>query len=185
MTTKGKIRAAMLIFLCVTVVFSVTFTVSTAAMKLLHPKKYGEFVEKYSIGYQVDPNLIYAIIKTESSFRPDAVSSANAVGLTQITPETFEWLQLKMGETQKNLSLTDPETSVKYGAFFISLLLAEFEEKDTAIAAYHAGRGRINEWLADPEISPDGKTLEKIPIPETAHYVKKVNKAYNAYNNLY
>lgn len=185
MTTKGKIRAAMLIFICAAVVFSVTFTVSSVAMKLFYPIKYEEFVEKYSAEYEVDQNLIYAIIKTESSFNPDAVSSANAEGLTQITPETFEWLKMKLGEEDENLSLFDPETSIKYGAFFISLLLDEFGETDTALAAYHAGRGRINDWLENPEISPDGKTLSDIPIPETAHYVKKVNKAFNVYNKMY
>ncbi len=185
MTTKGKIRAAMLIFICATVVFSTVFTVSSLAMKLFYPIKYEEFVEKYSAEYEVDPNLIYAVIKTESSFNPDAVSSANAEGLTQITPETFEWLKTKIGDDGEASSLFDPETSIKYGAFFISYLLNEFGETDTALAAYHAGRGRINEWLANPEISPDGKTLSDIPIPETAHYVRKVNKAFNVYNKMY
>lgn len=185
MTTKGKIRAAMLIFICVTVVFSAAFTVSSFAMKLFYPVKYEEFVEKYAFEYEIDPNLVYAIIRTESSFKPDAVSSANAVGLTQITPETFEWLKMKLGEEDKNLSLFDPETSIKYGSFFISLLLDEFGETETALAAYHAGRGRINEWLKDPDISPDGRTLSDIPVSETAHYVKKVNKAFNAYNKMY
>lgn len=184
MTPKGKIRAAMLIFLCVTVVFSVSFTVFNAAIKLSYPIKYEEYVEKYSREFGVEENLIYAIIKTESSFNPDAVSSANAGGLTQITPETFEWLKIKLGEENKDLSLFDPETSIKYGAFFISYLLNEFGDTDTAVAAYHAGRGRVNGWLEDKELSPDGKTLLKIPVSETAHYVKKINKALNVYNNL-
>ena len=105
--------------------------------------------------------------------------------MTQITPETFEWLRMKLGETQGELSLLDPETSIKYGAFFLSYLLDEFGETPVALAAYHAGRGRVNSWLKDPEISPDGKTLTKIPISETAHYVKKVTKALNIYSNLY
>ena len=185
MTTKGKIRAAMLIFICITVVFSAVFTVSSLAMKFFYPIKYEEFVEKYSAEFEVDPNLIYAIIKTESSFNPNAVSSAGAEGLTQITPETFEWLRTKLGEEDESLSLFDPETSIKYGAFFISYLLNEFGETDTALAAYHAGRGRIKEWLGNPEISPDGRTLSDIPIPETSHYVKKVNKAYAVYSKMF
>ena len=92
---------------------------------------------------------------------------------------------MKLGEKDENISLFDPETSIKYGTYFISLLLDEFGETNTALAAYHAGRGRINEWLENPEISPDGKTLSDIPVPETAHYVKKVNKAYNVYNKIY
>lgn len=184
MTSKGKIRAAMLIFLCVTAVFSVSFTVFNTAIKFSYPVKYEEYVEKYSREFGVEQNLIYAIIKTESSFNPDAVSSADAEGLTQITPETFEWLKTKLGEENEDLSLFNPETSIKYGAFFISYLLDEFGDTDTAVAAYHAGRGRVNGWLEDKELSPDGKTLAEIPVPETAHYVKKINKALNVYNNL-
>lgn len=147
--------------------------------------KYTEFVEKYSAEYGIEPELVYAVIKTESSFNPDAVSDADAVGLTQITPETFEWIKTKLGEENNNSNLHNPETSIKYGAFFLGYLIDEFGNTDTALAAYHAGRGRVNGWLDDKEISPDGKTLSDIPIPETAHYIKKVNKALNIYNNLY
>jgi soluble lytic murein transglycosylase len=184
MTPKGKIKTALLILVTVSVLFAAIFSVSKIALNLIYPIKYEEYVEKYSKEFGIEQNLVYAIIKTESSFNPDAVSSANAEGLTQITPETFEWIKTKLGEENKDLSLFDPETSIKYGAFFISYLLNEFGDTDTAIAAYHAGRGRVNGWLEDKELSPDGKTLSEIPIPETAHYVKKINKALNVYNNL-
>lgn len=185
MTPKGKIKAGILIFLAAAILFGAFFATGKSVMKIIYPMKYTEYVEKYSEEYGISRELLFAVIKTESSFNPDAVSNADAVGLTQITPETFEWLQTKLGEEGADLSLLDPETSIKYGAFFLSYLLDEFENTDTALAAYHAGRGRINGWLSDKSISPDGKTLENIPIPETAHYVKKVNKALNAYNNLY
>ncbi len=185
MTLKGNAKLLIIVLLSVLILFASFFAVSKGIMKIIYPQKYTEYVEKYSSAFGVDKNLLYAVIKTESSFKPDAVSDADAVGLTQITPETFEWLKTKLGEEDKNLSLTDPETSVKYGAFFLSYLLDEFGNTDTAVAAYHAGRGRINEWLKDDMISPDGKTLAVIPISETAHYVKKINKALNIYNNLY
>lgn len=165
--------------------FIACWVTAESALKVFYPMKYNEFVEKYSAEYGIEPELVYAVIKTESSFNPDAVSDADAVGLTQITPETFEWIKLKLGEENKNLSLCNPETSIKYGAFLLGYLTREFGNTDTALAAYHAGRGRVNGWLEDKEISPDGKTLSKIPIPETAHYVKKVNKALNIYYNLY
>lgn len=185
MTAKGKIKSVILILLSASLLFAVFFIAGKSVMKIIYPLKYTEYVEKYSADFGIDKNLLYAVIKTESSFKPDAVSSADAVGLTQITPETFDWLKSKQGEEDKNLTLTDPETSVKYGAFFLGYLLDEFKNTDTALAAYHAGRGRVNEWLEDENISPDGKTLAEIPINETAHYIKKVNKALNAYNKLY
>lgn len=185
MTPKGKIKTTILITIAAAVLFGAFFVTGKSVMKIIYPMKYTEYVEKYSSEYGISSELLFAVIKTESSFNPDAVSDADAAGLTQITPETFEWLQTKLGEEGQTLSLFDPETSIKYGAFFLSYLLDEFENTDTALAAYHAGRGRVNGWLEDKSISPNGKTLENIPIPETAHYVKKVNKALNAYNNLY
>lgn len=181
----SKIKIPLLIFLSAAVLFIAFSVTGKTVLKIFYPMKYNEFVEKYSGEYGVEPELVYAVIKTESSFNPDAVSSADAVGLTQITPETFEWIKTKLGEEKRNLSLTDPETSIKYGAFFLGYLVNEFENTDTALAAYHAGRGRVNGWLGDKNISPDGKTLCEIPIPETAHYVSKVNRALNIYRNLY
>lgn len=185
MTAKGKLKTLLIFAAAALMLIAALLGSYKTVMKLSYPQKYEEFVEKYSAEYGIDSALLYAVIRTESSFNPSAVSSANAVGLTQITPETFEWLRMKLGETKGELTLLDPETSVRYGAFFLSYLLDEFGETDTALAAYHAGRGRVNSWLKDPEISPDGKTIPKIPISETAHYVKKVNKALNIYTNLY
>lgn len=185
MTINPKAKISLIIIISAAVLFAAFSATGKTVMKTLYPMKYTEYVEKYSAEYSVDPELVYAVIKTESSFNPDAVSYANAEGLTQIIPETFEWLKMKLGEEDENLSLFDPETSIKYGTYFLSYLLDEYENTDTAIAAYHAGVGNVNGWLEDKSISPDGKTLNGIPIPETAHYVEKVNKALNIYNNLY
>lgn len=185
MIIKSKIKIAITVTFVSAALFIACSVTAKTALKIFYPIKYTEFVEKYSAEYGVEPELVYAVIKTESSFNPDAVSQADAVGLTQITPETFEWIRTKLSEEDENLSLYDPETSIKYGAFFLGYLVDEFGNTDTALAAYHAGRGRVNGWLDDKDLSPDGKTLEEIPIPETAHYVKKVNKALNIYNNLY
>ena len=182
---KSKIKILLLIFVSVAVLFAAFSVTGKTVMKTLYPMKYTEYVEKYSAEYGVDSELVYAVIKTESSFNPDAVSYANAEGLTQIIPETFDWLKMRLGEEDENLSLFDPETSIKYGAYFLSYLIDEYENTDTAIAAYHAGVGNVNKWLEDKSVSADGKTLDEIPIPETAYYVKKVNKALNIYNNLY
>ncbi len=181
----SKIKVPILILVCAAVLFAAFSVTGKTVMKTLYPIKYTDYVEEYSAEYGVDTKLVYAVIKTESSFNPDAVSYADAQGLTQITPETFEWLKTKLGDENENLTLFDPETSIKYGTFLLDYLIEKYENTDTAIAAYHAGIGRVNGWLEDKEISHDGKTLNEIPIPETAHYVKKVNKALNIYNNLY
>lgn len=185
MTLKGRIitaaaitGTAALFILMMTVMFGI-------GMKILYPVKYGEIIEKYSAGYGVDKALLLAVIRTESSFDPEAVSQADAVGLTQITPETREWISMRLGEDDASADLTDPETSVKYGAYLLSYLTERFGDRNTVLAAYHAGMGRVSGWLEDESISPDGRTLSVIPIKETAHYIEKVNKAFNAYSKLY
>ena len=71
----------------------VVVAVNTVALceRTLYPVRYSDIVEKYAQEYRVDKVLIYGIIKTESNFDENAVSSVGAMGLMQITPETLEW----------------------------------------------------------------------------------------------
>ncbi len=184
MRVKGKIKLVVLLVCFVAAVCGISAALCISAVRFAYPVKYDDLVAKYADEYDVPHNLLMAVIRTESSFDPNAVSSAGAVGLTQITPETFSWLQTKTGETLNETELQDEETAIKYGALFLGLLLDEFGDTETAIAAYHAGRGRVNGWLKDKSISSDGKTLSDIPIPETAHYVRKVMRAVNIYEKI-
>lgn len=155
-------------------------------LQAVYPVQYTYEIDKYATEYAVPPVLLTAVIHTESGFDPQAVSSAGALGLTQITPETFQWLQTKSGETLAQDALFEPEVSIRYSALFYSLLLTEFQgDTKTAVAAYHAGRGRVNAWLQDAQYSADGKTLDVIPSRDTNHYVSKVLKAIEIYQNLY
>lgn len=151
----------------------------------LHPNDYDEYVYKYSAEYDLPPNLVFGVIKTESNFNPDAGSSAGALGLMQLMPETFEWLQTyKYGEaTLPTESLYDPETNIKYGCLFLRFLLDRYAVEETAVAAYNAGFGAVDGWLENSEYSDDGMHLKYIPYPETAAYVQKVEWAKNYYNN--
>lgn len=164
---------------------SAVFISGKLIFRQFYPQAYPEAVEKYSAQYNVPKELVYAVMNTESHFDENAVSDAGARGLMQITPQTFHWLQSKTGEELDDSSLFDPETNIKYGCFFLGMLINEFGDGREAVAAYNAGRGRVNEWLADTEYSADGKKLDKIPFSETAHYVKKVERARNIYSNLY
>ncbi len=154
--------------------------------KNLYPLGYSEQVFKYADEYNLEKSLVFGIIKTESNFDENAVSSAGALGLMQIMPDTFEWALLR--DKNKTLSKKDiytPEINIKYGCFIFRLFLDEFEVEETAIAAYNAGRGAVNKWLSDERYSKDGKTLYYIPYGETRHYVKKVIANKNKYNEIY
>lgn len=181
-TLKFAAIAAVFVLLIVTCVF---FT-GRAVFRAVYPLDYSREIDKYADEYNVPRVLLYAVIHTESGFDKDAVSSAGAIGLTQITPETFRWLQTKTGESLPDEALYEPETAVRYCAVFYKLLLSEFDNDwTTAVAAYHAGRGRVNVWLQNPDCSADGKTLTAIPSKDTNHYVHKVLKAVEIYYNLY
>lgn len=158
--------------------------VDDAFLRKTYPQKYAESVEKYAAEYDVPESVVYAVIKTESGFTPDAVSLKGAIGLMQITPDTFDWLCSKTGGEANALLLYEPDTNIRYGTYFLSLLHNEYKAWDTVYAAYNAGRGRVNSWLASEEYNNNGR-LKNIPYEETASYVKKVEKAQSVYARLY
>lgn len=149
-----------------------------------YPMDYRAQVSEHVEAGVVPLALLMAVIRTESGFDPEAVSGVGARGLTQMMPETFRWLQGKTGEELPLDALFDPDVSIRYGALLLDYLIKEFGEVEVVLAAYHAGRGRVNEWLRDPDISPDGVTIPRIPVPATRHYVRKVMKAYEKYAEL-
>ena len=149
-----------------------------------YPMTYRALAHSSIEGSLVSLELLMAVIRTESSFDHMAVSEAGARGLTQIMPETFEWLQTRTGENLHFDALFEPEISIRYGALLLDILLAEFGETETALAAYHAGRTRVNGWLRDPKLSSDGRTIPHIPTPQTRHYVSKVMRAYERYQRI-
>ena len=153
-----------------------------------HPKDYSEQVEKYAKEYNIPEYVIYAVIKVESDFDPNARSSAGACGLMQMMPETFLWLtgssHLDEGLTAD--ALFDPEVSIRYGSYYLLYLYRKFGYNwDTAFAAYNAGEGNVAKWLKDSEYSDGNGNLTNIPFPETKSYVKKVNSAIDTYKKLY
>lgn len=156
--------------------------------KAQYQLEYSDLVNKYSKEYNVSDELIFAVIKTESNFNPDAESGVGAIGLMQIMPYTFEWLQTYYdGEVTMNTDcLYDPETSIKYGTRFLAFLLDRYQNcEETAVAAYNAGFGAVDEWLMDESCSSDGITLDNIPYSETRYYVAKVENAKDNYKDVY
>jgi soluble lytic murein transglycosylase len=156
-------------------------------LKLAYPVKYSDIVIKYSAQLSVSPTLIYAVIKNESGFNPKAKSSIGALGLMQVTPETFEWAQSKTPEIENytDNDLLNPEINIKYGTLVLSILINEFKNTDTALAAYHAGRTNVKNWLLNSDYSQDGQTLTHIPFADTRGYVPKVIAAEKIYSQLY
>lgn len=188
MKTNIKV-VALILFLLIFVIFAVE-----GAAKMLHPLKYKDYVVKYSDKYDIDPYLVYSIIKAESSFKVDATSRGNARGLMQITDNTGKWAAEKMGLNEfKTEQLYDPEINISIGCWYLNRLYKQFEASENVpeelrklvLASYNAGPTRVDTWLKDKSLSSSGHSLDEIPYKETENYVKKVNNYYSIYKKLY
>ena len=150
----------------------------------IYPLNYMDSVEKYAEEFGVDKYLILAVIKTESGFDPNAKSDADAIGLTQITEETFAWIKLKLCP-KENLVFEDlynPDTAIRFGTYYIAKNLERYNgDISTAAAAYHSGWGTVDKLLAEN----GGEYLTEFPYTQMNNYVFKINKAYTAYTQLY
>lgn len=156
--------------------------------KTAYPLPYREYVEQYAAEYEVTPSLVYAVMATESSFEPEAVSSAGAIGLMQLTADTFDWARMRMGTQNNGMTADDlftPEVNIQHGTYVLHLLREDFRSTATLLAAYNAGRTTVLNWLQDERYSQDGETLVDIPIEETRQYVLKVLQTQETYQQLY
>lgn len=153
-----------------------------------YPLRYEQQIIACAQEFELDPWHIAAVVCCESGFRPEAVSGVGARGLMQIMPDTGLWLAGKFDEEDSYTDelLFTPETNLKYGCWYLSWLLNRYGGDLTlTTAAYHAGHGTVDKWLADPGVSADGQTLGHIPYDSTDVYVKRVLAACEKYRELY
>lgn len=157
---------------------------SEAIESAIYPRRYIALVEKAAETWDVPPSVIYAVMKTESNFDPDAISHANAKGLMQITDDTYEWIYFLRRETPLPDTLMIPSYNIDAGTYLLSWLYDRYEDWDTVYAAYNAGYSRVNGWLKDPAITENGR-LVNIPIEETRNYVRVVGAYREKYISIY
>ena len=150
----------------------------------MYSTQYEDLVDAAAREFGLDRAHIYAVIQCESGFRKDAVSSAGAMGLMQIMPETGQCIAGKFGEEELFAQdmLFEPEMNIRYGCWLLSYLSGRYGgDMDTVSAAYHAGIGNVGKWLDDAKYSADGLTIDTTPFPGTNRYMEKVRKAYEVY----
>jgi soluble lytic murein transglycosylase len=144
--------------------------------------------EYRAIGPAIEPAVVYAIARQESTFNPRTVSSARAMGLMQVTPEAGRYVSKKFGASfdEKRL-LSDQSYNVQLGAAELGDLYADYRGSHIlTFAGYNAGRGRVKEWIAkygdprDPKVDPID-WVERIPFSETRNYVQRVLENLQVY----
>jgi soluble lytic murein transglycosylase len=155
---------------------------------LAYPKGYWESIVTYAKKYKQDPYFIAAIIKEESQFRTDALSSAGARGLMQVMPATGE-----RAARQNRLSgfdrekLFDSDTAINIGTWYVSQLMNRFKKDPLLVAAaYNAGPEAVQGWIKKNGYHGErDRFVEQIPYSETRGYVKKVLRNYAEYKRIY
>ena len=174
-----------LALIVLSVMLVLVFFGSRSMLKSLYPVKYTEFVETYSKENNLSDSFVYAVIKCESGFESDVVSSVGARGLMQIMPDTFSWIHGRLKDGAEYDDMFEPEKNIRYGCHLYGYLIEKYSSEELAIAAYHAGPGNVDKWLLNEEYSEDGKSLSHIPFPSTRKYVTKVLETKKIYEKLY
>ena len=150
-----------------------------------YPIKYSGYVEKYAKEMGLDKYLVYAVIKAESNFNEKAVSDKGAIGLMQIIPETGREAAKKIGiENYSDKKLLEPKTNIRIGCYYIAFLMNRYSgDIRTAMSAYNAGYGNVDNWLAREQ--KDVIDADNIPFGETKKYIVKIINGYEKYKEIY
>ena len=185
--SKYKIIIGTVIIILIITILFVLF--KDRLLKILYPKTYSEIISVYAEEYDVEENLIYAVIKAESNFDSNAVSNKSAIGLMQIVEETAIDVanrnQIEIDTENVVEELLDIDNNINIGTKYLSTLLTQYGNIEVALAAYNAGIGTVNNWIEKQIIQADGSDIENIPYKETNNYVRKILRDYKVYNYLY
>jgi len=152
--------------------------------KSMYPLRYEDEITASAATHGVDPYLVAAVIRSESSWDPEASSHQGARGLMQLMPETAQDMVAKGlvdGKRYSYENLEDPAINIEYGCAYLSYLLTYFNgATDRAIAAYNAGMGNVDGWAKQDKLLHNA-----ITFPETQAYLVRVNMAKARYQELY
>jgi soluble lytic murein transglycosylase len=134
----------------------------------------------------LDPFLVAAIVREESSYYPRAVSRAGARGLMQLMPSTAKPMADVRGLAFEDGGVLDnPRANLDIGTAFLAGLVKEFGDARLAIAAYNAGPKRVRDWWKARRTGDMEAFVEQIPYDETRQYVKRVTLSWAEYRRLY
>ena len=150
----------------------------------MYPLRYENEITTSASAHGVDPYLVAAVIRSESSWDPEASSHQGARGLMQLMPETAQDMVAKGlvdGKRYSCENLEDPAINIEYGCAYLSYLMTYFNgATDRAIAAHNAGMGNVDGWAKQDELLHNA-----ITFPETQAYLVRVNMAKARYQELY
>ncbi|RMF15429.1 MAG: hypothetical protein D6761_07880 [Candidatus Dadabacteria bacterium] len=154
--------------------------------RIVYPRPFAQAVTSAARKHQIDPALIYAVMREESHFQPEIISPAGAVGLLQLMPATATRLALSQRMPAPSLEhLFVPDVNISLGAAYLRQLLTRFSGAEPlAIASYNAGPAAVSRWTRRVPATELDRFVEEIPYTETRRYVIKVTRSLIRYRAL-
>ncbi len=151
------------------------------------PLGFSDYVKMNADKNSLNPYLIHAIIREESTYRPEVVSRAGAIGLMQMMPATGSILSREQGfKGFTSQTLYRADVNITMGSLYLKKLIEDHKGSlPLAIASYNAGPNAVATWISRYGTDEMDEFIEKIPYSETRNYVKKVLRSYNVYEKLY
>ena len=154
-------------------------------LTIIYPLSYWDLIKKYSTQNDLDPYLVAALMSQESTFVAEIRSSANAYGLTQLTPATARQYARKLKIKYSQRLLTNPDANVRIGTMYFADTIRNLGSVPLALASYNAGPTPVRRWKSQKPDLPQDEFIDDIPYPETQNYVKKILSTTEDYRRLY
>lgn len=156
-------------------IYAADRTVSKHNYSLRYAMPHQPYVVSHSQNAGIDPAWAYGLMRQESRFVSNARSHVGAGGLMQIMPDTAKLVARQMGESYNPAALSDMNTNIRYGTFYLSMIQRQLSSSPVlATAGYNAGPNRARRWQPDDQGIAADQYAESIPLTETRDYVKHV-----------
>ena len=157
-----------------------------AFWQVSYPQPYSATVRAAAKEFGVDPLLVWSVMRAESRYDAEALSSVGARGLMQVMPPTQTYIAEQLKEDIPPGAAFIPETNIRMGAWYLHYLLQYFKgDQELTIAAYNGGPGSVDTWLKDPLVSSREDLIRWIGFGQTREYLERVSLNYQMYRALY
>ena len=153
----------------------------------VYPRAFPELVTDYAAEWELNPYIVWSLMKIESSYNPDSISTANARGLLQVIPKTGELVSQRLGYWDFGPhNLMNPELSIEFGCYYFSELMTKFRGQELlAFAGYNGGPHNVARWLEGWGEQPLDVFVELIPFDQARRYSKAVFRQLALYRMIY
>ncbi|HTP58510.1 MAG TPA: transglycosylase SLT domain-containing protein, partial [Spirochaetia bacterium] len=156
---------------------------SREELEMEYPRAFSSVIDELAVTSGIRDSVLYALVREESYFNPDIVSSVGAVGLSQLMPATASAVarKLHMGEPD----LHDPSVNLAIGVRHFQDLLKSVNSIPKALLSYNAGLTRVRVWERAAGDMPQDLFVESVPFDESRKYVRKILVSAVMYSTLY